>query len=522
MPFSPPESVVLHQMERIFAVPPFSSSALLRRFLHFVILETLAGRGKDVTQYSIGHHVFDLGPDFNPESNAVVRVNANRLRRALEKYYSTAGKAEYIVISMPAGGYSLSITYGSKIAYKTSRSLPAPVLALVEFEGGGLKKPWKQFPLLLIEELSVSLGRLSQLRLMGPFRRAVLLARNQKPEELGKSYTLDFILDGRVEQIDEELIVHTRLLEGGTGLEIWSRVDRFPLANPDIADLESTLMRQLSMEVFEEFGAMDQHMSTLAKVKPENSLTVFESVLSGRMYYERFDEESLHRGRASLRRAIALVPDEALPRATLATLLAGACFQPFWRDEAPLEEVAEHANRAYALDPGNRWSIIARGASAVIHHQRKELAQIGSRVEAAPDAGKLLQGATGVWLIYQNVETSLGLRLISQACEENPHHPPSFHLGACLAALKVGDWDTVLKKVNDFGLSGDWRDPLFRGAIAANRGDLAAARGHWQRLLTLYPDFATRGFHHTRRLWHEDYVRILCESLNRAGAGIAM
>lgn len=522
MPYTPSESAILHQLDRIFSVPPFSGSKLLRRFLQFVLIESLAGRGQELSQYSIGYHVFDFGPDFNPDSNAVVRVNANRLRRALEKYYREAGQIESVVISMPLGDYSLLIAYGSKMAYRALPSLPVPVVGLVEFEGIGLKEPWTQFPLLLVEELSVSLGRVSHLRLMGPLRRAVLQAQNQEPAELWRMHTLDYIINGSVEQVDGQLLIHTRLLEGSTGLEIWSRHDRCALAAPDIADLEATLMRQVSMEVFEDSGAETQYLSSMAKVKPENSLTVFESVLRGRMYYKKFDQESLRRGSSSLRRAIAVLPDEALPRATLATLLAGACFQPFWHDKAPLEEVAEHARRAYAIDPDNHWSLIALGASAVIHHQRKELAQIGKMVAINPEACKLLQGATGVWLVYQNVESTLGLRLIMRASEGNPHHPPSFHLGACLAALKDGDWDLVLTKMDDFGLPGDWCDPLIRGAAAANLGDLAGARRHWQRLLALYPDFAARGYRHTLRLWHEGYVRLLCESLNRTGAGIAM
>lgn len=522
MPFSPPESAILHQLERIFSVRPFNNSSLMRRFLQYVLSESLAGRGLVLSQYSVAHHVFDLGPEFNPDTNAVVRVNANRLRRALETYYAKAGPADSILIRMPAGGYSLSVNYGGTLGHRTRLALPTPVLALVEFEGIRLLGPWRQFPLLLVEELSVALGRVSQLRMIGPFRRAALLYRGREPALLGSSYPLDFIVDGSVEQVGEHLVIQTRLLEGGSGLEIWSREDRCPLAAPDIAGLETTLMRQVCMEVFEEFGAVDQHLSSLAQVKRENSLTVFESVLTGRMYYETFDLDSFRRGSTSLRRAVAQLPDEALPRATLAVLLAGACFQPFWQGEAPLAEVAEHANWAYAIDPGNRWSVIALGASAVVHHQREKLAQIGTLVGTDPDAGKLLQGATGVWLVYQNVDVPLGLRLIRQACEGNPHHPPSFHLGDCLAALTDGDWERVLGKMDDFGLPGDWRDPLIRGAAAANLDDLAGARRHWQRLLALYPDFAARGYSSTLRLWHVSYVRLLCESLNRTGAGIMM
>jgi TolB-like protein len=509
-------------LDRIFTVAPFSNSPQLRRFLQFVIMEALAGRGAGLDQHSIARCVFDLGPEFEPDSNAIVRVNANRLRRALDKYYADHGPAEPVLIRIPTGSYSPSMVYNSKHSLKACLPLPAPVLALVEFQGIRLEDPWKQFPLLLIEELSVCLGRVSQLRLMGPFRRAVLLARDQPPAELGRQQPLDFILDGSVEQIGDQLVIHSRLLEGGTGLEIWARHDRCPLAAPAIAELKAALIQQIAMEVFADFGAMDQHLCNLAKVKPENSLTVFESVLSGRMYYESFDPEALRRGSIALRRAIELVPEEALPRATLATLLAGACFQPFWRDEVPHAEVAEHARRAYEIDPRNCWSSIALGASAVIHRQRDALVRLGQRVDADRDAGKLLQGATGVWLIYQNVETELGLRLIGRAREGNPHHPPSFHLGLCLAALQQGDWQAVLWALEDFGRPDDWRDPLIRAAAAVNLGDPAAARGHWQRLLALYPDFAARGFPHTGRLWHEDHLHLLGDGLNRAGARISL
>lgn len=62
MPYLPSESTVLHQLDRIFSVPPFSSSALLRRLLQYVLMESLAGRGQDLCQHSISQHVFDSGP----------------------------------------------------------------------------------------------------------------------------------------------------------------------------------------------------------------------------------------------------------------------------------------------------------------------------------------------------------------------------------------------------------------------------------------------------------------------------
>jgi len=254
MPSTPPETAVLHQVERMFTVPPFSNSTLLRRFLRFALEETLAERGRDLTQSSIGYQVFGFGADFDPETNAVVRVNANRLRRALEKYYRESGQTEPVLIGMPPGGYSLSISYGTRSSTKARPSLPAPLVALVEFKGIGLMKPWEQFPLLLVEKFSASISRMPQLRLLGPFRRAEWDGGIRHLAESPGGQPLDFIIDGCVNQAGKELLIHTRLLEGGTGLGIWSGLHRCSLEAPNLAEAEAALMRRIGAEVLEEFG----------------------------------------------------------------------------------------------------------------------------------------------------------------------------------------------------------------------------------------------------------------------------
>jgi hypothetical protein len=64
------------------------------------------------------------------------------------------------------------------------------------------------------------------------------------------------------------------------GLGICSPLDRWPPSIPAIADLETMRMQQVSRELFEDFGAVDPYLSGLARVKPENSLIVFESARS--------------------------------------------------------------------------------------------------------------------------------------------------------------------------------------------------------------------------------------------------
>ncbi len=84
-------SDVREQLRRILASDGFVASARNRRFLEYVVEETLAGRADRIKAYSIATSVFGRGPDFNPDLDSIVRIEAGRLRRSIDHYYLTAG-----------------------------------------------------------------------------------------------------------------------------------------------------------------------------------------------------------------------------------------------------------------------------------------------------------------------------------------------------------------------------------------------------------------------------------------------
>ncbi len=96
---------VRNALARILSSEGFSASARNRRLLNYVVDETLAGRADRIKAYTLATVVFERGPDFDPQLDPVVRLEASRLRRALEHYYLTAGKDESIRISIPKGSY---------------------------------------------------------------------------------------------------------------------------------------------------------------------------------------------------------------------------------------------------------------------------------------------------------------------------------------------------------------------------------------------------------------------------------
>jgi hypothetical protein len=76
-----------------------------RKFIHFVVQEAVAGRGERIKAYSIGVDVFGRGEDFDPNVDPIVRIEATRLRSALEAYYSGPGANDDIKIIMRPGSY---------------------------------------------------------------------------------------------------------------------------------------------------------------------------------------------------------------------------------------------------------------------------------------------------------------------------------------------------------------------------------------------------------------------------------
>src|SRR5829696_3709041 len=85
---SPPSAEdVRVQLARLLASPDLDVPARGRRFLRYVVEETLAGRADRLKAYVIGTEVLERDPSFDAQTDPVVRIEAGRLRRALERYY---------------------------------------------------------------------------------------------------------------------------------------------------------------------------------------------------------------------------------------------------------------------------------------------------------------------------------------------------------------------------------------------------------------------------------------------------
>ena len=96
---------VLGVLSRTLASPEFLSSPRMGAFLKFLVEEWLAGREKSLKELNIAMSVFGKDSSFDPGSNAIVRVEAGRLRRLLADYSRGSGLDDQHFLEVPKGSY---------------------------------------------------------------------------------------------------------------------------------------------------------------------------------------------------------------------------------------------------------------------------------------------------------------------------------------------------------------------------------------------------------------------------------
>ena len=222
--------VVVGQLERILSSDDFDASPRSRAFFSFIVEEMLAGRQEELTQSVIATRVFERRDDFNPTVDPIVRIQAGRLRRSLERYYLMAGAADAVRIELPRGTY-VPLTRWTHPGEESAREAPAVgrtldadgwpsvIVSVFDAEGAELAAAaeWLQ------EEMCIEMGRYGDV--------SVVLQRDL--DQLGAAGfgQGDFALSGHLSCSESGLRVHARLVDCRNARQVWAEEYRAP-SNP--------------------------------------------------------------------------------------------------------------------------------------------------------------------------------------------------------------------------------------------------------------------------------------------------
>ncbi|MDZ5700085.1 hypothetical protein [Chelativorans sp. M5D2P16] len=113
----------LEALGKLLASEHFRASERNKRFLKFVVEETVAGRAARIKAFTVAVDVFGRDSNFDASVDPIVRIAAGHLRRALDEYYATHGRDDPVRIALPLGTYVPTFTIRESLPRRAVRRL---------------------------------------------------------------------------------------------------------------------------------------------------------------------------------------------------------------------------------------------------------------------------------------------------------------------------------------------------------------------------------------------------------------
>jgi TolB-like protein/Tfp pilus assembly protein PilF len=297
---------VRQQLDRVLSSGTFRQVARLKRFLAFVVQESLDGRAGQLKEYVIGVHVFDRESSFDPRTDPIVRVQARRLRSRLARYYQDEGRHDELVIELPKGGYAPVFHLedrGAAVEPSASSPVTQNTIAVRAIDDHSAAHDLEYLCDGLRQELLVTLSTCEGLRVVSPLTA-------QGPGRASVQPAFEVL--GSVRAAGQQLRVTTHIVDRASGLLLASdsvdgTVDD-PLALQDAA--AAVVRRRLESDL------IDAARGRRSARPPEN-LSARNLYLQGRYHLDQRTEEGLKRSVEFFEKALAEDPQYSLAHSGL-------------------------------------------------------------------------------------------------------------------------------------------------------------------------------------------------------------
>ena len=97
------------QVERLIRSKTFEASEVHRHLLQYLAEKAIQGDADRLKEYTIGLEAFGKPDSYDPRRDSIVRLQVGRLRQKLTTYYQAEASPGELCISLPKGGFKLSV-----------------------------------------------------------------------------------------------------------------------------------------------------------------------------------------------------------------------------------------------------------------------------------------------------------------------------------------------------------------------------------------------------------------------------
>ncbi len=366
----------------------------------------------------------------------------------------------------------------------------------------------------LAEEIATSLARIRGLMVIssGSVAVAVAAKRNLR-EELG----LDFLLEGSLQRVGEQLRVTVKLVDAGSGMVCWT--SHFEYEHDDLFYVQRDVAALVAAGLEPEIPTIAAEQIRRAGI---GSGGAYELILRAIARIHLLDRRSFMEAGELLRQAIELEPEYSPAYSWLALWNAFLVGQGWARDpRASIARAGEAAEHAVMLDPNDaRGLAIAGHVRAYLHRRLDEAMALHERALAINPSLPIAWHFSGVALAYLG-DLEEARRRLERCRRLAPRDPHSFYAeGAFIivellsrnhaAAAAIGQRVTQLH-------------PRFTAAYKpylsalGHLGERKEAQIVHRRLLQLEPDFTIRAFRATAPFAQREHMEHYVAGLAQAG-----
>ena len=497
----PEKAEVLKELELILGSSVFTASKRLSDFLRFVTEKTLASESRSIKQYTIGVEVYGRKPTFDPKTDPLVRIEAGRLRRALNRYYEETGKRDPVLIQIPRGTYVPRFRWATvpniDVQECSDRAKPAPkeaiqppVVAVFPMENRGEE----QHAYLvdgLAEELTFALSRYSCLRVLAYCTTSRFKDKQRDICDIASSLGANFALTGTLRKSGELIRINVNLLNVKNREQLWSKRFQEQLIPTHLFDFEDKIVHQVLGQVADNFGVIQRSLSHKAECRRISEPSAYEAVLRNLHFQLTLTPKTFHESFLALKHASKLEPNSAIIWAMLSLNYLDAAV--FGYEEIPnaLESGINCASRAVSLDPGCQYAQHAKAFASLIERNRPALVTAAERMVAINPNAAFMVGAAGFWLCIAG-EYERGMDLFRKGIELNPLFPTWLHAGPYFYHMHKDEYIQALHHANEFGMPDFFWAPLMKASVLGLLGRTTDAKKPYNKLVELQPDFPTK------------------------------
>jgi TolB-like protein len=575
---SPSAEGVRQELERVLASPDFVASDRLKGFLRFVVEEALAGRGDRLQAYPIALEVLGRDASFDPQTDPVVRMEAGRLRRRLERYYLGAGQSDPVRIDIPKGGYAPTFTWqhigerarappaslvprlGPQRRWPGRRWLALGALALVavillatavvrlerpsiEVEEGP-PAPQQRGPAIIVvpfdnlsgveadevlargltEELISNLMGFGELRLYSA-DASFLEQPTADPVELSERLDVGYVVKGSVRRGPDRMRLIVHLIEAQTGEHLWTETYDRPLTPENLFEIQEQLAADLASRLAQPYGIIQQVTADSFRRQRPETLFAYDCVLGAFDYRRTQGREKHAASRECLEEAVRRDPGYADAWAVLADNYLDEFrygYSPRPHDPAALAQALSTARHAVELD---RDSVLALLALSTMHFYRGEFAEAGEihrRLLSLNPTNPHVLGQVG-WRTARAGNWDEGIALVRQSIDRSIKAPWGYHMAIALDHYSREDYHAALAEAEQFAGARIATVAVVLAAIHGQLGNKDEARRALDRATALDTHAARDPRAWLRRAINvpEDLIEQLMGGLTKAGLSTA-